>query len=46
MNRKEVLYTRFGEMLDLISCYQIEKGERMPAKKKHKWTFDEAIALT
>jgi len=45
MSRKEVLYTRYGEMLDLISCYQVEKGERMPKKKKKIYTFDEAIAL-
>lgn len=45
MNRKEVLYTRYGEMLDLISCYQIEKGECLPKQKKRIWTFDEAIAL-
>lgn len=45
MSRKEVLYSRYGEMRDLITCYQIEKGELLPAKEKKKFTFDEAIAL-
>ena len=45
MNRKEVLYTRYGEMRDLITCYQIEKGELLPKKAKRHWTYDEAMAL-
>ena len=45
MNRREVLYTRFGEMRDLITCYQIEKGELLPKKEKRHWTYDEAMAL-
>ena len=45
MSRKEVLYTRYGEMRDLITCYQIEKGELVPKRPKKIWTYDEAIAL-
>lgn len=45
MSRNEVLYTRYGEMRDLITCYQIEKGELLPKKQKKKWTYDEVMAL-
>lgn len=43
MTRAEVLYTRYGEMRDLIACYQIEKGEAKPKKKK--MSYDEIMAL-
>lgn len=45
MTRNEVLYTRYGEMRDLITCYQIEKGELQPKEKRRTWSYDEAIAL-
>lgn len=47
MNRQEILVTRYGEMRDMISCLQIEKGELLPAqtKKKKVWRYEEAIAL-
>lgn len=47
MSRREILVTRYGEMKDMISCLQIEKGERVPVehKPKKKWTYEEAIAL-
>jgi len=45
MTRNEVLFTRMGEMKDLISCYQIEKGELLPKQQTRVWSFDEAIAL-
>lgn len=34
MTRDEVRFTRYGEMLDLIACYQIEKGDAKPKQKK------------
>ena len=43
MTREEVQYTRYGEMLDLIACYRIEKGNALPKKKE--LSFDEVIAL-
>lgn len=51
MTRKEVLYTKFGEMKDLISCLQIERGELIPSGKSvykaqaRRMTYEEAIAL-
>ena len=45
MTRAEVLYTRYGEMRDLIACYQIEKGEAKPKQKKKKLSYDEIMAL-
>ena len=45
MSRNEVLYTRYGEMRDLITCYQIEKGELVPKRRKKVWTYEEAMAL-
>ena len=45
MSKREVLCTRYGEMRDLITCYQIENGELLPTVHKKVWTYDEAIAL-
>jgi len=43
MTRNEVLFTRYGEMRDLISCYLIEKGELKPKKKK--LSYEEIMML-
>lgn len=43
MTRDEVRFTRYGEMLDLIACYNIEKGNALPKKKE--LSFMEVIAL-
>lgn len=40
MSREEVLSTRWGEMLDLISCHAIYNGAKPKKKKKHK-SFEE-----
>ena len=47
MSRQEIMVTRYGEMIDMITCLQIEKGELVPVQKKvkKKWTYDEAMAL-
>lgn len=39
--------TRFGEMRDLITCLQIDRGELIPKESTRTkvWTYDEAIAL-
>lgn len=42
MTRDEVLYTRVGEMMDLITCMQIENGELKPKKIL---SYDEAFNL-
>ena len=47
MSRQEIMVTRYGEMKDMITCLQIEKGELVPVQKKVKktWTYEEAMAL-
>lgn len=47
MSRREIMVTRYGEMKDMITCLQIEKGELVPVQKKVKktWTYEEAMAL-
>lgn len=44
MNRREVMETLFGEMLDMISCHSIYNGNATEKIKK-KWTYEEAISL-
>lgn len=44
MNRREIMETRFGEMLDMISCSSIFEGGAKEVTKK-KWTYEEAISL-
>ena len=36
--------TRYGEMVDMISCFAIYNGAD-PKKKKRKLSFDEVLAL-
>jgi len=43
MNRREVVYTRFGEFMDLMSCYAIYNGDAK--EKKKSLSFDEILAL-
>lgn len=44
MSRREIMATRYGEMLDMVSCFAIYNGAE-PKKKKRKLSFDEALAL-
>lgn len=37
--------TRYGEMLDMISCFAIYNGQAKEKRKKKVFSFDEAIAL-
>ena len=38
--------TRYGEMLDMISCLAISEGRVHYKKPRHRMAFDEAIALS
>ena len=42
MTRQETLNTRYGEFMELISCYAIYNGA---AKEKKKISFDDALLL-
>ena len=44
MSKREILTTRYGEMIDMLNCMAIERGAK-PKKKMRKWSFDEAISL-
>lgn len=33
MGRQEILHTRYGEMLDMISCLSIYEGSAKPARE-------------
>lgn len=37
--------TRYGEMMDMISCFAIDENGAKPKPKKRKFTYDEAMAL-
>ena len=43
MTRQEVLYTRYGEFRDLLSCLAIHNGTAK--EKPKKLSFDDALAL-
>lgn len=34
MNRQEIMHTRYGEMLDMISCLAVYSGAATEKKKK------------
>lgn len=43
MNRKEILHTRNGQMIDILSCNGIYNGSLQ--EKAKKMTYDEVMAL-
>lgn len=45
MSRKEIDITRYGEMIDMISCLSIYNGGAVEKPKKKAWTFEEVMAL-
>lgn len=34
MSKQEILITPYGEMLDMLACFQIDSGAAEPKKKK------------
>lgn len=44
MSKQEIMCTRYGEMLDMISCFSIQNGAK-PKKKKRKLSFEETMML-
>ncbi len=44
MDRREILITRYGEMMDMIACLSIYEGSAVP-KKQSITDFDEAMKL-
>lgn len=45
MDKREIIATPYGEMLDMISCLSIYQGSARIKKKKKKMSFDEVMAL-
>ena len=45
MDRREILVTRYGEMMDMLACLSIYEGSAEPKKKKRKLSFDEITKL-
>lgn len=45
MDKREILVTPYGEMIDMISCLSVYQGVAREKKKKRKLSYDEAIAL-
>lgn len=45
MKPTEVMCTKMGEMLDMITCLSIYNGSAEPKEKKKRMSYDEAIAL-
>lgn len=45
MSRQEILVTRYGEMLDMISCLAIYNGSAKPKKKPRKYSYAEVMRL-
>ena len=44
MAKREILATRYGEMLDMVSCFAIFNGAK-EKKKKRALSFDDALLL-
>lgn len=45
MDRREILITRYGEMMDMLACMSIYEGSAEPKKQKKKLSFEEITRL-
>ena len=45
MSRREILATRYGEMLDMIACLSIDRGDMVPKRKPRPMDFDTFLSL-
>lgn len=43
MSRQETIHTRYGEMLDMISCLSVYNGGSEVVENKRKMRFEEAM---
>ena len=45
MSRREILTTRYGEMLDMLSCLAIYHGQAEPASRHVRTGFDATLEV-
>ena len=45
LSRNEAINTPFGEMCDLIACYQIDNGLAVPETVKQTYTLMKALEI-
>lgn len=45
MEKREILITRYGEMLDMITCFAIYNGSVKEKPHKKKWKYEDVIAM-
>jgi len=45
MDRREILITRYGEMMDMIACLAIFNGSAKPKRKKRKLSYMQVMQL-
>lgn len=45
MCKREVLITKYGEMMDMIACLAIFNGAAKPKKRKPKLTYMQVMQL-
>lgn len=45
MERREIMATRFGELLDMINCLSIYEGAAKPKERKTITDYDEAMKV-
>lgn len=44
MGKREIMATRYGEMLDMIACFAIYNGAE-PGETRRKLSFDETLEV-
>lgn len=45
MQKQEIMCTRYGEMMDMISCEDVENGTAKVKRKEHSIGYDDTFAL-
>lgn len=45
MTKQDIMFTRYGEMLDMISCLAIDEGRASYKPPKKHWKFEEVMLL-
>lgn len=45
MGKREILITKYGEMMDMIACLAIFNGSAKPKKRKPKLSYMQVMQL-
>lgn len=45
MKKQEIMFTRYGEMMDMISCCLVDEGKAEYKEQKPRYSYIESIRM-